>query len=178
MMVTIAVLVLLAAFLAFVASRSSMFRLARSTEIDAPPDRIYPYFADFHNWAAWSPFEKYDPAMTRTYSGAPSGRGAVYEWSGNSRAGQGRMEILDVAPPTRVTTALHFIKPFPAQNMTEFTLEPSGNATRVSWAMSGNKNFMMKLFHVFVNMEKMVGKDFDEGLANLKRVAEGQPVAR
>ena len=178
MYVLIAVVIVVVAFLAFVASRPAEFRMSRSAEIDAPADRIYAHVADFHHWDAWSPFEKYDRNMTKTFSGAPSGPGAVYEWSGNSKAGQGRMEIVDATAPSATTIDLHFIKPFDARNTTVFTFDPVPNGTRVTWAMNGKNNFMAKLFHVFVNMDKMVGKDFEEGLANLKRVSEAETVPR
>lgn len=178
MYVVIGIVVLLVLFLAFVASRPSEFRMARSTEIDAPADRIYPHVADFHHWEAWSPFEKYDPNMTKTYSGPPSGRGAVYEWSGNKRAGQGRMEIVDADAPRKAAIDLHFMKPFDARNLAEFKFEPISNGTRVTWAMSGKNNFTAKIFHAFFNMEKWLGKEFDEGLAGLKRVTEGETIPR
>lgn len=164
--------VAVAALLLFAATRPSSFRVQRSTAIKAPPEKIFPFIDDFHAWTAWSPYEKIDPALKRTYAGAPRGQGAVYEWEGNNKVGRGRMEITGSAPPGRVTIALHFMKPFEARNVAEFTLEPRGDATTVTWAMHGPSPFMAKVMGIFMSMDSMVGKQFEEGLANLKAVAE------
>lgn len=155
-----------------IATRPAIFRAQRSTVIEAPPEKIYPLIEDFHLWKSWSPFEKLDPAMRRTLSGSERGRGAVYEWSGNKKAGTGRMEITDTAAPNRVTIKLDFLKPFESHNVCDFTLEPRGGGTEVTWAMQGPNSTAAKVMQSFMNMEKLIGKDFDEGLANLKRVVE------
>ena len=159
------------AVLAFAATKPNSFSLKREADIKAPPETIFALINDFHEWPKWSPWEKLDPGLTRTHSGATKGKGAIYEWQGNKKVGQGRMEILD-ASPSAIKIKLDFLKPFEAHNITDFTLEPRGSGTHVSWDMNGPLNFMMKLMHVFMNMDKMVGKDFEAGLANLKQAAE------
>ena len=152
--------------------KPDIFRVERSASIKAPPESIFPLINDFHRWASWSPYETRDPAMQRSFSGAASGKGAVYAWNGNKNVGSGRMEILDAPVPEKVVIKLDFFAPFEAHNTAEFTMLPRGDATDVSWAMYGPSPFMAKLMHVFMNMDNMVGKDFAAGLANLKRVAE------
>ncbi len=148
------------------------FRVQRQASIKASPDTIFPFINDLHKWTAWSPFEKLDPVMKRAFSGAEAGKGAVYAWDGNSRAGTGSMEITDTSPPSRLTMALNFTKPFKNNCVVDFTLEPQGDSTVVTWAMVGPTPFVSKIVHVLVNMDKMIGKSFDEGLANLKAVVE------
>ena len=140
--------------------------------IKAPAERIFPLIADFHQWKAWSPYENKDPAMQRTYSGAASGNGAVYAWQGNKNVGHGRMEILDATQPSKIVIQLDFFTPFEAHNTAEFTLQPAGDGTRVTWLMQGPAPFMSKLMQVFINLDNMVGKDFEVGLANLKGLTE------
>jgi hypothetical protein len=135
--------------------------------------KVFALINDFNQWGAWSPWEKKDPAMKRTFGTATSGKGAVYAWEGNKEVGQGRMEIAESAPPSKVTITLDFFKPFEAHNTVEFTLEPKGDATIVTWAMQGDTPYFAKIIHVFIDMESMVGKDFEAGLANLMAVAEG-----
>jgi uncharacterized protein YndB with AHSA1/START domain len=171
-LIAIVVVALIAVVLALAAARPNEFRVQRSARIKAPPSKIFASLDDFHNWAAWSPWEKLDPAMQRTFSGAPRGPGSIYEWIGNRQVGQGRMEITDSSAPTRLALALHFLKPFEARNTTEFTLAPDGDSTDVTWTMRGSSPFVIKVMGVFVSMDKLVGKDFESGLANLKRVAE------
>ena len=170
--IAIAVVVLVAAVLIFAATRPDNFRVQRTTSIKAPPEKIFALINDLHRWGSWSPWEKMDPEMKRTYSGAASGKGAVYAWEGNSKVGEGRMEISDTSPPSKVTIKLDFIKPFEAHNTAQFTLEPKGDSTSVTWTMYGPSVYMAKVMGVFVNMDKMIGKDFETGLANLKSVAE------
>ena len=169
--VAIAVAVVIVAILAVAATRPDTFRVERTATLQAPPEKIEPLIDDFHRWAEWSPYEKLDPAMKKTYGGAPSGKGATYEWAGNGKAGQGRMEILD-SSPDKVAIQLDFLKPFESRNLAEFTLVPQGGATRVTWAMSGPMPFISKVMCLFVSMDKMVGDDFATGLANLKALAE------
>lgn len=168
----IVIVVLIAAILIFAATKPDTFRVRRAASIKAPPEKIFALINDFHRWDAWSPWEKKDPAMKRTFGAATSGQGAVYAWEGNKNVGQGRMEIAESVPPSRVTIKLDFVKPFEAHNLVEFTLEPKGDATNITWAMQGPLPYIAKVVHVFCNMDRMVGKDFETGLANLKTIAE------
>lgn len=167
-----AVLIAIGGLLAYAATRPDHFRLERSTVIAAPPETIRPLIADFRAWRDWSPWEAKDPAMNRTLSGAEAGVGAVYGWEGNGQVGTGRMEIVEDAP-RRVAIKLDFLKPFEAHNLAEFTLAPEAAGTRVTWAMSGPQPFVAKLMSLVFSMERMVGPDFEAGLAALKRRAEG-----
>jgi uncharacterized protein YndB with AHSA1/START domain len=172
MTILIVVVVLIAALLLYAAMRPNEFRVQRTARINAAPEKIFPHIADFHQWAAWSPYEKLDSAMKKTYSGAPAGKGAVYEWNGNGKVGEGRMEILDVAPPNNLTIDLHFVRPFRADNSAQFTLDPKADGTDVTWAMRGSSVFMTKLMGIFINMDRLIGKDFEAGLATLKSIVE------
>jgi hypothetical protein len=165
------VVVLLAALLIYAAARPDTFRVQRATSIKAPPEKIAAALSDFHGWEAWSPWEKMDPAMKRSYSGAAKGKGAVYAWVGNKDVGEGRMEITEITP-TRVAMDLDFVKPFAAHNKVVFTLGPKGDSTEVSWDMQGPLPYVAKVVHVFLDMDGMVGKQFETGLANLKALAE------
>ena len=166
--IAIAVVVLLV----YAATKPDAFRIQRAATIQAPPEKIYPHINDFHRWTAWSPWEKLDPDLKRTHSGAPSGKGTVYEWDGNKKVGKGRMEITDESPPSRIIIKLDFFRPFEAHNTAEFTLAASGGATTVTWAMLGTMPYMMKVMSVFMNMDRMIGENFETGLANLKAIAE------
>ena len=168
----IGVVVLVAAVLLFAATRPDNFSVQRTTSIKAPPEKIFPLINDLHRWTSWSPWEKMDPEMKRTYSGTASGKGAAYAWQGNSKVGEGRMEISDTSPPSKVTIKLDFIKPFEAHNTAEFTLEPKGDSTSVTWKMHGPSPYLAKVMGIFVSMDSMIGKDFETGLANLKTAAE------
>ncbi len=169
--IAIAIVLLIAALLAYAATRPKSFSVQRSISIKAPPQKIAGMIDDFHNWGAWSPWEKLDPAMKKTYSGAAAGQGAVYDWTGNSKVGTGRMEILDTSP-AKTTIKLDFLKPFEAHNIADFVLEPAGDSTRVTWEMRGASPYMMRVMGIFLNMDKAIGKDFETGLANLKTVSE------
>jgi uncharacterized protein YndB with AHSA1/START domain len=164
--------VAIAAVLVYAATRPGSFRVERSASIKAPPETIYPLIADLKLWSAWSPYEKKDPAMKRALSGAASGKGAVYAWDGDKNVGKGRMEIADTTAPTRITIKLDFERPFTAHNTVEFTLEPKGEATTVTWAMHGPSPFISKLMGIFMNFDRMIGTDFEAGLASLKAAAE------
>lgn len=166
------IVVVVAGILIYAATRPDTFRVQRSATIKAPPDKIYALINDLRLWNGWSPYEKKDPDMKRTFSGAPSGKGAIYEWDGNNNVGKGRMEITNTAPASKVVIKLDFIKPFEGHNTAEFTLEPKGDSTVVTWAMYGSASFMMKVMGIFMNMDNMIGNDFAVGLANLKTVAE------
>ncbi len=168
----IVIVVLIAGVLILAATKPDTFRVQRAASIKAPPEKIFALINDFNRWGAWSPWEKKDPAMKRTFGATTSGKGAVYAWEGNKDVGQGRMEIAESVPPSKVALNLDFVKPFAAHNLVEFTLEPKGDATNVTWAMQGDTPYFAKIIHVFINMDKMVGKDFETGLANLKANAE------
>ncbi|MDP9911261.1 uncharacterized protein YndB with AHSA1/START domain [Variovorax boronicumulans] len=170
--IVLAVLALIAALLIYGATRPDSFRVERTTRIDAPAEKIFPLIDDFHRWSAWSPYEKLDPAMKRTYGGAASGKGATYAWEGNSKAGAGTMEITESQPASKVAIKLDFVKPFEGHNTAEFTLQPQGGATQVTWAMYGPSPYMAKLMGIFFDMDQMIGKDFEAGLANLKSATE------
>lgn len=173
-LIIIAVIVVIgvAALLGLTMTMPNTFRVQRSATMKAPPEKIFPLINDFHQWPSWSPWEKLDPAMKRTHSGPASGPGAVYEWEGNKQVGKGRMEITEASPPSKLTLKLDFLKPFEAHNTVDFLLDRQGDATNVTWAMYGPQGFMFKVMHLFFNMDKMVGKDYEKGLANLKAIVE------
>ena len=170
--IVIAVVVVIAGLLAFAAMQPDSFRVERTAILKAPPDKVYALINDFHRWGEWSPWEKLDPTMKRTFSGPVAGPGAVYEWSGSDKVGAGRMEITQTTPASRVAIKLDFIKPFEGHNLTEFVLEPQGDSTQVRWTMAGPAPFISKLMGVFVSMDKMIGKDFEAGLANMQAASE------
>ncbi|HEY6769776.1 MAG TPA: SRPBCC family protein [Candidatus Sulfotelmatobacter sp.] len=163
---------IIAALLGFAASKPNIFQIQRSIQIKAPPEKIFPFINDFHNWGSWAPQDKDDPTMVRTYSGAASGTGAVSEWKSTGTAGNGRMTIVESVPASRIAVKVDFIKPFAAHNLNEFRFEPDGEFTRVTWSMHGTNLYIMKLMSVFVNMNSIVGKHFEDGLKNLKAAAE------
>ncbi len=165
-------LVAVCSVLVYAATRPDVFQVSRTANIKAPPEKIFPLIADFKSWTAWSPYEKKDPAMKRTYGQVTSGKGATYAWAGDRNVGSGSMEILDAPAPSRVTIKLDFKTPFEAHNVADFTLQPADGGTNVSWSMQGPTPFFGKILHVFVDVDKMVGRDFEAGLANLKAIAE------
>jgi carbon monoxide dehydrogenase subunit G len=167
-----AIAALVAAVLLFAATRPSAFRIQRSTSINAPPEAVFAFIDDFHRWRAWSPYESLDPAMQRSYGGAASGKRATYAWEGNSRAGAGNMEIVESLVPSRIALRLEMIKPFAAVNLVEFTLLAQAGGTHLTWAMSGSNGFIARLMGLFFNVDKMVGTQFEHGLARLKALAE------
>ncbi|MBI3373304.1 MAG: SRPBCC family protein [Betaproteobacteria bacterium] len=168
----IAVVFLVAAVLVFAATRPDAFRIERSASIKAPPETIFALVNDFHRWVSWSPWENLDPGLKRTYSGAASGTGTAYAWEGNSKVGAGRMEIMQAVPPSRITIKLDFLKPFEGHNTAEFTLERKGDETSVTWAMFGPSPYLSKLMGLFFSMDGMIGGQFEQGLTNLKALAE------
>lgn len=172
MYIAIALAVLIAIILIVAAMRPDTFRVQRSIDINAPAEKIFPLINDYRHWGSWSPYEKVDPAMQRTFSGAPNGKGSVYEWNGNKNVGRGRMEILDATPSSKIVIKLDFFSPFEAHNTAEFTMQPKGNATNVTWAMQGPVPYMMKIMHMFMNMDRMCGDQFQQGLTSMKAVAE------
>jgi uncharacterized protein YndB with AHSA1/START domain len=171
--ILLGLVILIGLVLAYAATRPDTLAVERSAVINAPPGEIYAQLHDFRRWAAWSPWERLDPAMQRTHSGPSSGVGAIYEWKGNSDVGQGRMEIIDATPPQRLVIDLRFMEPYEARNTTTFTATPhAGAATMVTWRMEGSRPYFAKLMGLFVNMEQMIGTDFERGLTNLKTVLE------
>jgi hypothetical protein len=173
MTVVIVVGALVALFAVVVASRPSKFHIERSIAIAAPPERAFSQVNDFRKWVGWSPWEQMDPSMKKTFEGAPAGAGAVYSWAGNKKVGEGRMTIERSEAPSVVGLKLEFLKPWQATNATTFSFVPSDGGTRVTWAMDGeNRTFGMKAFSLVMNMDKLVGRDFERGLASLKTLAE------
>ena len=161
-----------AAILIIAANKPQTLRVQRAIGIEAPAEKIFPLISDFHQWLKWSPYEQKDPAMKRTYGGADSGKGATYAWDGDKNVGSGRMEILEATAPSKVVIKLDFFKPFEGHNTAEFTMLPQGDGTHVTWVMHGPANFMSRLMQVFLNLDKMIGRDFEAGLARLKTITE------
>lgn len=170
--IVLIVAVLAGGTFAYASTRPDTFQVQRSAAIKAPPEKIFAIINDFHNWAAWSPWQKLDPAMKTTYSGAASGTGAVSSWDGNSQVGAGRTEIVQSIAPSRVVMKLDMERPFATSNIVEYTLASKGDATNVTWAMRGPQPLLAKVVGLFVDCDKMVGESFEEGLANLKTLAE------
>lgn len=162
-----ALLALILLVLLTAATRPAEFRVERALHIESPPEQVHGFIHDFHRWTAWSPWEKIDPSMQRHYSGEPAGKGAVYAWSGNGKAGAGRMEITN-STPERITIRIEFFKPFAACNSVEFSLVPQDGGTRVAWVMFGPSPFISRLMGLVFNMDQMIGRDFEAGLANLR----------
>jgi hypothetical protein len=169
--VLIVLVVAVVGVLAVAATKPDSFRVQRSASIKAPPEKISAALSDFQAWKAWSPWEKMDPAMKRTYSGEPRTKGAKYAWAGNSEVGEGSMTLTE-AQPSRVALDLDFIKPFEGHNKVVFTLTPKGDATEVTWDMQGPSPYITKVIQVFCDMDGMIGKEFDKGLADLKTLTE------
>jgi len=176
--IVVMIVVLIAVFLVMVMMQPSHYQVERSATINAPAPTVFALVNDFHKWDSWSPWAKLDPAMKQTFEGAPAGTGAIYSWSGNSQVGEGKMTITDSRPSDLIKIKLEFIKPFAATNATDFTFTPSGNSTNVKWTMSGENNFIGKAFSLFMNMDKMIGGDFEKGLAQMKQTAEGGATQR
>lgn len=166
--------IVVAALLVVIATRPDEFKVERSATVAAPAIVAFSQVNDFHAWQAWSPWDKLDPGMKRVHEGSPSGQGAVYSWTGNDQVGSGRMTITDSKPGERVVIKLEFLKPFESTSTTTFTFTPQGESTKVTWTMEGKNNFMTKAFALFNDMDKLVGSDFDKGLAQLKTVSEGE----
>jgi uncharacterized protein YndB with AHSA1/START domain len=170
--IAVALAIVIAAVLILAATKPNSFSVQRATTVKAPPEKIFSLINDFHQWGGWSPYETKDPAMKRSYSGPESGKGAVYAWDGNKNVGSGRMEILDTTLPTKIVIKLDFFTPFEGHNTAEFTMLPQGDATHLTWLMHGPAVFVSKVMQVFINLDHMIGKDFEIGLANLKRLTE------
>ena len=174
--IAVVLAVAVAIVLILAATKPDTFAVQRAATVKAPPERIFALINDFHQWGTWSPYEHKDPAMQRVYSGAASGKGAIYGWEGDKNVGKGRMEILDTSAPMKIVIKLDFFSPFEAHNTAEFTMLPQGDATNVTtnvtWRMHGPAPFMHRVMQLFMNFDNMVGKDFEIGLANLKRLTE------
>jgi uncharacterized protein YndB with AHSA1/START domain len=172
--ILIVIALVVAAVLAYAASKPDTFMVRRSASIAAPPEKIFPMIDDLRAQSAWSPFEK-DPNMKRTHSGTPRGKGAVYAWDGNRQVGAGQIAITESVPSSKVVLMLDMSRPFKAHNTVEFTLDRIGAGTNVTWAMQGRQPYMAKVMGLFVDCDKMCGGLFEEGLAKLKALAEGEP---
>ena len=170
--IAVAIVVVVAGILIYAATRPDTFRVQRTATIKAPPEKIFALINDLRSWSLWSPYDKKDPAMKRTFSGAASGKGAIYEWDGDKNVGKGRMEITEATPPSKILIKLDFISPFEGHNTAEFTMEPRSDGAVVTWAMYGSASLMMKVMGLFMNMDNMIGNDFAAGLANLKAATE------
>ena len=159
-------------FAVVVALQPSEYRISRSATVSAPAPDVFAQVNDFHNWEAWSPWAKLDPAAKTTFEGPAAGQGAVFAWSGNDKVGEGRMTLTESRPAELVRIRLDFVKPFAGTSTSEFTFKPAGNRTAVTWTMSGDQNFLEKAMCLFVSMDKMLGGEFEKGLAQMKSVAE------
>ncbi len=174
-MILIALAVIVAVLVVVIALQPSKFRVARSTTISGPAQAVFAQVNDFHKWEAWNPWGRIDPAMKQGYEGAPAGTGAIYTWVGNKEVGEGRMTITESRPTDLIRIRLEFFKPFAATNTAEFTFKPEANKTAVTWSMTGDKNFMAKAIHLFMSMDKMIGGQFETGLARMKSIVETPP---
>ncbi|MET3667570.1 SRPBCC family protein [Caulobacter sp. 1776] len=172
--VLLVIVVAIVGVLGYAATRPSDFVVTRTAVINASPEKLSGMVEDFHQWGAWSPWEKMDPAMKRTYGGPAKGVGASYAWVGNDKVGSGSMKIERVEPGREVVFGLHFVKPFKADNLGRFTFQPEATGTKVVWSMEGKNPYIAKLMGLFFDMDKMIGKDFETGLANMKVAAEKQ----
>src|SRR5438874_2964714 len=159
---------------AVVAMQPSEFRVVRTATIAAPAPAVFNHVNDFHNWAAWNPWAARDPGMKQTYAGAPAGTGAVYTWAGNRQVGEGRMTLTESRPSELIRIRLEFLKPLAGVSTAEFTFRPQGKQTVVTWSMAGRNNFMAKAIHLVMNMDRMIGGNFEQGLARMKAVVEGE----
>jgi uncharacterized protein YndB with AHSA1/START domain len=174
LVISAVIVIALAAVLIIASTKPDTFRIERSAVIKAPPETIFTLINDFHQWRSWSPWETRDPALKRTFGGTASGKGAVYAWEGNRSVGSGRMEIMDSAAPSKIVIKLDFIKPFEGHNTAEFSFSRAADSTVVNWVMTGPSIFFSKVMQVFFSFDRMIGKDFEAGLANLKKLAERQ----
>jgi Polyketide cyclase / dehydrase and lipid transport len=173
--ILIGVAAVIVLFALVVVTRPSTFHIERSTAIAAPPESAFAQVNDLHAWHAWSPWEKVDPQMKRTFEGAPSGIGAAYAWAGNGKVGEGRMTIDRSDKPSLVSLKLEFFKPFASTNQATFTFVPTHEGTKATWAMDGQNNFVAKAASLFMDMDKVLGGEFEKGLAELKTVSESVP---
>jgi hypothetical protein len=170
--ILIALAAIVVVFLLIVAMQPAQYRVARSATVTAPAQAVFAQVNDFHKWEAWNPWGKIDPAMKHSYEGAPAGTGAIYTWVGNKEVGEGRMTIIESRLSDLIRIKMEFFKPFAGNSIAEFTFKPAGNQTMVTWSMTGDKNFMAKAIHLFMNMDKMIGGQFEKGLAQIKTLVE------
>jgi carbon monoxide dehydrogenase subunit G len=170
--IAIVLLVVVGAILVYAATRPNTIRITRSTIINASPEAIFALINDFHNWIRWAPQDREYPSMMRTYSGPTNGVGSISDWESKGSAGKGRMSIAEASPPTSISIKVDFVKPFEAHNLNQFTLEPDGSSTKVTWTMRGTNVYMTKVMSVFVNLDRLMGKHFESGLGDLKATAE------
>jgi uncharacterized protein YndB with AHSA1/START domain len=173
--ILVALVVVVAGLAVVIALQPSDFRVSRTATIAAPAPVVFAQVNDFHNWTAWSPWAKLDPAMKQTYEGAPAGTGAIYTWVGNHEVGEGRMTIVESRPSDLIRVELDFVKPFAGTSVAQFTFTPEGDRTAVTWTMTGEKNFVAKAIHLVMSMDRMIGGQFEQGLAAMKTVAEAAP---
>ena len=173
--ILIALVVIVVGLVGVITLQPARYRVSRSTTIAAPAPVVFAQVNDFHKWSAWSPWEKIDPAMKRTYEGPPAGVGASYAWVGSREVGEGRMMIVESRPSDLIQVKLEFVKPFAGTSVAEFSFKPDGERTLVTWRMTGDKNFIAKAIHLVMSMDRMIGDQFDKGLAAMKTVAEAAP---
>ena len=173
--ILIALVVIVVGLVGVITLQPARYRVSRSTTIAAPAPVVFAQVNDFHKWSAWSPWEKIDPAMKRTYEGPPAGVGASYAWVGSREVGEGRMTIVESRPSDLIQVKLEFVKPFAGTSVAEFSFRPDGERTLVTWSMTGDKNFIAKAIHLVMSMDRMIGDQFDKGLAAMKTVAEAAP---
>jgi hypothetical protein len=173
--ILIVLVAILAVFAGVVALQPTEFRIVRSATIAAPAAVVFSQVNDFHNWQAWSPWAKLDPAAKNSYEGPAARTGAIFKWSGNNQVGEGTMTLTDSQPNDLIKIKLDFVRPFVNTNAVEFTFKPQGDSTLVTWNMSGRNNFISKAFCLFMNMDKIVGGEFEKGLAEMKAIAEAAP---
>ena len=173
--VLIAIALVIAVLAVVIAMQPDRFRVTRSATVSAPPQAVFAQVDDLRKWEAWNPWQKIDPAMKLTFSGPPRGVGASYAWAGNKNVGEGRLTIVESRPNDLVRINLEFMKPFSATNIATFTFMPQGNQTVVTWSMEGTNNYFAKAMHLFMNMDRMVGGEFEKGLADIKKAAEAAP---
>lgn len=176
--ILIGLIVVIGIFAAVVATRPDTFKVERAATINAPAEVVFAYVNDFHKWDEWSPWSKIDPNMKKTIEGAPAGVGATYYWNGNDDVGEGRQTITESKPNEMVGIKLEFLKPFASTSQVVFALKPEADKTTVTWTMNGNNDFMGKAFSMFMDMDAMIGKDFDKGLAQMKTIAEAEATKR
>lgn len=171
----LAIVLLIGGFAAYVATLPPTYALSRSTVIAAPPDAVFAHINDFRRWDAWSPWAKKDPNARVTFSGPPAGKGSVFQWAGNQDVGEGSMTIVESKPAESIGIRLAFVKPFEGESTSGFALRPEGTGTRVTWTLSGQQSFLERAFCTLMGgMERIIGPDYEKGLANLKSVAEGK----
>lgn len=170
--IALGLVAVVSAFVVVVALQPSEFRVSRSATMAAEPATVFAHVNDFHNWDAWSPWAKLDPQAKNSFEGAPSGTGAIFAWDGNEEVGAGKMTIVESTPPERILLKLEFTRPMAGACDTEFTFAPEGAGTRLTWTMSGKNNFLGKFMCLLMNMDKMMGAKFEEGLGNIRRIVE------